>query len=77
MASGSRVSFAVPEEGGDASPEMDNETAKRLMSVGGTVVLLDVPAGTEVGIDVNSWNAGPNFKGIKMIPPGIHFVYWR
>lgn len=20
--------------------------------------------------------AGPNFKGIKMIPPGIHFIYY-
>jgi len=56
--------------------EMDREVAQRLFEVGAAVVLLDVPVGTEVGIDMNSWNVGKKFKGIKMIPPGIHFVYW-
>ena len=26
---------------------------------------------------MNSWNTANKFKGVKMIPPGIHFVYWR
>ena len=51
--------------------EMDREVAQRLFEVGAAVVLLDVPVGTEVGIDMNSWNVGNKFKGIKMIPPGL------
>ena len=55
---------------------MDPELARRLFDVGANLFLFDVPPHTEVGIDLNSWNVGPNFKGFKMIPPGIHFVYW-
>lgn len=25
---------------------------------------------------MHSWNTGEKFMGIKMIPPGIHFVFW-
>lgn len=39
-------------------------------------MLINVPLGTEIGIDLNSWNVGDKFMGIKMIPPGIHFVYY-
>ena len=56
---------------------MDPNVSQRLFADGGTLILLDVPEGTEVGIDYNSWNTGPRFKGIKMIPPGFHFVYYR
>ena len=54
-----------------------------------------MPPGTEIGIDMNSWNIGDKFRGIiskyfypknytlnekilgvKMIPPGLHFVYY-
>jgi len=54
----------------------DPNVAKKLMVEGGTLVLLGVPAGTEVGIDANSWNTGEKFMGVKMIPPGVHFVYY-
>ena len=40
------------------------------------LIVLDMPVGTEFGIDYNSWNVGPKFKGVKMIPPGVHFVYY-
>lgn len=43
----------------------------------GTVVLLEVPERTEVGIDYKCWNVGQRFKGIKLIPPGLHFIYYR
>ena len=43
---------------------------------GGTVLCLDVPEGTEIGIDYVSWRAGPQFMGVKMIPPGVHFFYY-
>ena len=55
---------------------MDPELARRLFAEGAVLVLLDVPQRTEFGIDYNSWSVGPKFKGIKMIPPGLHFVYY-
>ncbi|KAL3885187.1 hypothetical protein ACJMK2_025279 [Sinanodonta woodiana] len=56
--------------------KMDPETAKVLFKEGATLLFFDVPEGTEFGIDYNSWTVGPNFQGVKMIPPGIHFVYY-
>lgn len=55
---------------------MDQTTARVLFEEGATLVFLDMPEGSEFGIDFNSWNVGPNFRGMKMIPPGIHFVYY-
>uniref|UniRef100_A0A0A9Y7M7 Protein AAR2 homolog n=1 Tax=Lygus hesperus TaxID=30085 RepID=A0A0A9Y7M7_LYGHE len=56
--------------------EMDQETAKRLLVEGSTLIILNVPVGTEFGIDMKTWNTGEKFMGIKMIPPGIHNVYY-
>lgn len=56
---------------------MNADKAKVLFDEGGTLVFLNVPEGTEFGIDYNSWTVGPNFRGIKMIPPGVHFIYYR
>ena len=33
--------------------------------------------GSEFGIDCHAWVTGPNFLGVKMIPPGPHFIYYR
>ncbi|XP_075230621.1 protein AAR2 homolog [Lycorma delicatula] len=57
--------------------EMDQDLAKRLLVEGGTFVFLGVPAGTEFGIDLKSWTVGEKFRGVKMIPPGLHFVYFN
>ena len=57
--------------------DMDQDTAQVLFKEGAIFVFLDVPVGTEFGIDYNSWNVGPQFRGVKMIPPGVHFVYYR
>ena len=67
------VATTTSNDGGDpgGKVEVDREVAQRLFEVGAAVVLLDVPVGTEVGIDMNSWNVGNKFKGIKMIPPGL------
>ncbi len=54
---------------------MDDDTARGLLKEGAVVVVLDMPLGTEFGIDYTSWNVGPKFKGIKMVPPGVHFLY--
>ncbi|XP_023348210.1 protein AAR2 homolog isoform X2 [Eurytemora carolleeae] len=43
---------------------------------GAVLILLDVPTRTEFGIDLNSWNTGDKFMGVKMIPPGLHFIYY-
>lgn len=51
--------------------------ARQLFAEGAVLVLLDMPEGTEFGIDYNSWHVGPKFKGIKMIPPGFHFIFYR
>ena len=59
-----------------ASAEMDPNVAKNLVKEGATFVLLDVPPGTEIGVDMKSWNVGEKFLGIKMIPPGVHYVYY-
>lgn len=41
------------------------------------ILCLDVPEGTDIGIDYFEWKTGPNFKGIKLIPFGIHFFYYK
>ena len=56
---------------------MDPQLAERLFHEGAFYIILDVPEGTEIGMDYNYWNVGPKFKGIKMIPPGLHFIYYR
>lgn len=55
---------------------MDQSLARKLFEEGAFLILLDVPEGTEFGMDWNSWITGPKFKGVKMIPPGIHFIFY-
>ncbi|XP_072394415.1 protein AAR2 homolog [Diabrotica undecimpunctata] len=55
---------------------MDQQTAKRLLAEGAFFILLDVPEGTEFGIDMKSWNTGEKFRGVKMIPPGLHYIFF-
>lgn len=56
--------------------EIDPEIAERILIDGATILILNVPLGTDIGIDLKSWNTGENFKGIKMIPPGFHYVHY-
>ncbi|MFS7890449.1 putative A1 cistron-splicing factor, AAR2, AAR2 domain superfamily [Helianthus anomalus] len=55
---------------------MDADTALELVKKGAALLFLDVPQHTLFGIDTQIFSVGPNFKGIKMIPPGPHFVYY-
>ncbi|KAL5102046.1 hypothetical protein RYX36_006373 [Vicia faba] len=55
---------------------MDSETALELVKNGATLLFLDVPQYTLVAIDTQMFSVGPAFKGVKMIPPGTHFVYY-
>lgn len=59
------------------TPEMDPQTAKVLFEQGAMFIIMDFPEGAEFSIDYNTWTVGSNFKGVKMIPPGIHFISFR
>ena len=56
---------------------MDNETLVRLFESGSILLFLDAPPDLEFGIDYTSWQTGPRFRGVKLIPPGLHFIYYR
>ncbi|KAG0712365.1 Protein AAR2 [Chionoecetes opilio] len=58
------------------SQQQQQQLARQLAGQGATLVVLGMPPGTEFGIDVNFWNVGERFRGVKMIPPGLHFVYF-
>eukprot|EP00039_Didymoeca_costata_P017072 m.313569 g.313569 ORF g.313569 m.313569 type:complete len:341 (+) comp16491_c4_seq1:88-1110(+) len=55
---------------------MDQQTALNFLAEGALIIVLDMPVGTEFGMDYNSWNVGPKFRGVKMVPPGLHFIYY-
>lgn len=55
---------------------MNKASVQKLYENGAIFVILNVPEGTEFGIDMKSWNTGEKFRGIKMIPPGIHYVFF-
>uniref|UniRef100_A0A7C8ZTH8 Protein AAR2 homolog n=1 Tax=Opuntia streptacantha TaxID=393608 RepID=A0A7C8ZTH8_OPUST len=55
---------------------MEPEKALELVKHGSTLLLLDVPQYTLIGIDTQVFSVGPAFKGIKMIPPGVHFIFY-
>ncbi|KAI5698527.1 hypothetical protein M8J76_012408 [Diaphorina citri] len=57
--------------------EMSPELAKKLFHEGAILLVLNIPSSTEFGIDMKSWTTGHKFKGIKMIPPGYHYVYYN
>jgi len=50
---------------------MESSSRKR----GGILVIVDSPPGIEFGIDCMTYETGPKFRGISMIPAGLHFVY--
>ncbi|CAI9579180.1 unnamed protein product [Staurois parvus] len=59
-----------------SSTEMDPDLARQLFFEEATLVILGVPEGSEFGIDLNSWEVGPRFRGVKMVPPGLHFIHY-
>jgi A1 cistron-splicing factor AAR2 len=59
------------------SLDIDQRMARQLLLEGATLVFLGVPQGTEFGIDMKSWNTGDKFRGVKMIPPGFHYIYYK
>ncbi|XP_055385156.1 protein AAR2 homolog [Condylostylus longicornis] len=60
----------------DNSPmNLSQNQAKYLFSEGAILIIAGVPVGTEFGIDLCTYTVGERFRGIKMIPPGPHYVY--
>uniref|UniRef100_A0A672NLL8 Protein AAR2 homolog n=1 Tax=Sinocyclocheilus grahami TaxID=75366 RepID=A0A672NLL8_SINGR len=57
-----------------AGTDMDPEVARGLFEEGATLVLLGVPQGSVLGLDYKPWTLGRRFRGVKMIPPGLHFL---
>ncbi|KAJ3190240.1 a1-alpha2 repression [Gaertneriomyces sp. JEL0708] len=55
---------------------MDQDTANALFEKGAVLLFLDAPVNMDFGIDYYSWTTGPRFKGLKLIPPGLHFFYY-
>jgi A1 cistron-splicing factor AAR2 len=56
---------------------MDLDEAKRLFHEGAIIIMLDAPTNFKVGIDGVFWTVGPKFRGIKMIPLGLHFISYH
>ena len=56
---------------------MNTQIAQQLFERGAFFVLLDFAPGDEIGIDWVNWTTDEKFKGIKLIPPGIHYIYYR
>jgi A1 cistron-splicing factor AAR2 len=56
---------------------LDPEAARRLAGAGATLLLLDVPHGTLLGLDQQVFTVGPRFKGVKMVPPGVHMLSYQ
>ncbi|KAG1676959.1 hypothetical protein FOA52_014835 [Chlamydomonas sp. UWO 241] len=70
-----------PQDGHDAPgpppytlPPMQDDTARNMATQGGAVLMLGVPPGAVVGVDHQAFATGAMFKGVKMLPPGPHFL---
>ena len=44
-------------------------------SINSCVLLLDLPENALAGIDLLSFTSSPRFKGVKNLPPGLHFIF--
>ena len=60
-------------EGEDIAPEV----VEKLYREGSFYIVKDLPVKTEFGIDMKSWNTGDKFLGLKMIPGGVHYIYYN
>lgn len=54
---------------------MTQEDARQRFIEGAILVITGLPTGTEFGMDLTINKVDEMFRGMKMIPPGPHFVY--
>ena len=72
----SKVRFSKDTKSENKATSMDPDLAAKLYEDGGFLIMKDFPEGAEFGIDMHSWNTGSKFLGVKMIPAGLHFIYY-
>lgn len=53
---------------------IDSELARKLFEHGAVLIVAGVPTGTEFSMDCTKNVVAERFRGVKMIPPGPHFV---
>lgn len=53
-------------------------SAEARFDFGGFLLMENVPTSPpiSVGIDLHEWTIDKNFRGFKMIPPGLHFIHY-
>lgn len=56
---------------------MDAEAAQALLLQGAVALVQGVPVGCEFGLDYRSWRTAARFRGVKMLPPGLHLFFTR
>ena len=56
---------------------MNQALANSLNEEGAIILILNMQAGAEIGLDYNSWLVGEQFMGFKMINPGFHCLFYR
>lgn len=56
--------------------QMSPERARKLFDNGGVLIVKDLPVGSIFGVDMKVYHVGVKFRGLKMIPPGIHFIHY-
>lgn len=54
---------------------MEYPSTENYLNSHGFFILTDPPESLDFGIDTMSYETGPNFRGISLIPSGIHFIY--
>lgn len=56
--------------------EIDQDQARFLYEQHCAILVIEhLPVRSEFGIDLSSFIIGDKFKGVKLIPPGVHFVF--
>lgn len=55
--------------------KIPQDMARILYEEGALLIIAGVPVGTEFGVDLSVNKVDEMFRGVKMIPPGTHFVY--
>lgn len=56
--------------------EMLPEEAETLFLNGAVLIVINLPIGSVFGIDMKVYQIAENFRGLKMIPPGVHFIHY-
>ena len=55
---------------------MDQETANRLFHEYGCILFLNYPIEYNFNIDNQIWITNDKFYGLKLIPPGAHYIHF-